>query len=127
MHGLRDQDRPADGLFAFCTDKDIAAVRRAGTEITVSAGTVIHARGLRAKWAYVILGGVAIATDGAVERRLVAGDVHGERALLACRESCDELVAHTDVRLLVIERAQVTALMGSRAAFAHGIARQLAS
>ena len=127
MPGLRDHDRPADGLFAVCTDKDIAAIRRAGTEITVSAGTVIHARGQRAKWAYVILDGVALASDGTVERRLVAGDVHGERALLACRKSCDELVADSDVRLLVIDRAHFTALMGSRAAFAHGIARQLAS
>jgi len=126
MREHRQHHQLTRGLFAGCTARDIDAIRRAGTDVTVPAGTVIHRSGRRAQWAYVILEGYAVAGGGSRQRTLGPGDVHGDRALLAGEEHCDELVAHTAVRLLILDRAEFTTLMGRLAGFAYGIARHLA-
>lgn len=123
-HHLNTQ--PTDGLFATCSAKDLAAIRRAGTEVSVPAGAVIHEHGHRADWAYVILDGRAVVTDRNREQTLVPGDVHGARALLAHDDWCGQLRALTPLRLLVIDRRHFTGLMIERASFGYGIARHLA-
>ena len=127
MHEHRAHHQLTRGLFAGCTAKDIAAIRRAGTDVTVPAGTVIHTTGRRAQWAYVILEGEAVAGHGTGQRTLGPGDVHGDRAVLRREEHCDELIARTEVRVLVIDRIDFTALMAQVAGFAYGIARPLAA
>ena len=125
MRAHRHRDQPTDGLFAVCSSDDIDAIRRAGTEVTVPAGTVIHEHGRRAQWAYVILEGQAVVADEGRPRTLVPGDVHGARSLLAEDGRCSELTAQTKLRVLVIDRGHFAALMSQRAGFAHGIARTL--
>ena len=63
-----------------CSPKDIEAIRRAGTEVTVPAGTVIRPNAPRAHWTYVVLDGLAFENS------------HGE------------LIAETRARVLVIDR-----------------------
>ena len=126
MREHRNHHQLAHGLFAVCSSSDIAAIRRAGTEVTVPAGTVIHEQGRRAQWAYVVLDGLARLTAAGRSRTLAPGDVHGARALLAGEEWCGELTAETKLRLLVVDRSHFVALMSHRAGFAHGVARYLA-
>src|SRR4051812_10454980 len=118
MREHRQHHPLARGLFAGCTARDIDTIRRAGTDVTLPAGTVIHTSGRRAQWAYVILAGRAVAGDGSRRRTLGPGDVHGDRALLAGEEQCDELVADTEVRLLILDRAEFITLMSRLATFA---------
>ena len=73
------------GFFDTCSAKDVAAVRRAGTEVTVPAGAVIRPNDSRAHWTYVILDGV----------------VH--------ENSRGELVADTRARVLVLDRRHLLA------------------
>ena len=115
------------GLFTICTDNDVRAIRRAGTEVSVAAGCCIHQSEQPARWAYLMLDGVAVATEDGRCHALRAGDIHGARALLSRDHSCGELIAATDARVLVIDRSHFTALMTSNAAFACGVAKQLAT
>ena len=126
MREHRQHHQLTRGLFAGCSARDVEAIRRAGTDVTVPAGTVIHRPGRRAQWAYVILEGQAVAGGESRQRTLGPGDVHGDRALLAGAEQCDELVACTDVRLLILDHVEFTRLMARLAGFAYGIARHLA-
>ncbi len=70
-------------LFAGCSKRELAAVHRAGDEITMADGTVIVDQGQLGREAFVILNGTVI-----VRRRdrkiatLGPGDVVGELALL---------------------------------------------
>ena len=58
---------------------------------------------------------------------LTAGDIHGARALLTRDESYSELVAASDVRVVVYDRRSFSSLIATNAGFARGVARQLAT
>jgi CRP-like cAMP-binding protein len=116
----------ARGLFSACSARDLNVLRRRATEVTVAAGTVIHAAGDPSKWVYVVVTGSAVSEDLGSLRVLEAGDVHGARPLLAGEGTCGSLVALTEVSLFVLGRNEFTGLLAQNAGFAHGIARLLA-
>jgi len=114
------------GLFSACSARDLNALRRRATEVTVAAGTVVHAAGLPSKWVYIVLAGSAVDDDLGSLRVLEAGDVHGARPVLAGDDTCGALVALTELKLFVLGRNEFTGLLAQNAGFAHGIARLLA-
>ena len=101
-------------------------LRRRATEVTVGAGTVIHACDVPSKWVYIVVTGSAVSEDLGSLRVLTTGDVHGARPVLAGDDTCGTLVALTDVTLFVLGRNEFTGLLARSAGFAHGIARLLA-
>lgn len=114
------------GLFHACSARDLEVLRRRATEVTVGAGTVIHAGDLPPKWVYVVVTGSAVSEDLGALRVLTSGDVHGARPVLAGDDTCGSLVALTDVKLFVLGRSEFTGLLARSAGFANGIARLLA-
>lgn len=92
-------------LFAECSKRELGQVARAGTEITVEAGSIIAEQGQMGREAYIILSGtVEIKRGGRKIASLGAGDIVGELSLLDHGPRTATVVCDTDCVLFVLDQ-----------------------
>jgi CRP-like cAMP-binding protein len=103
-------------------DGDLRLLTGCGTETAAPAGHMLIERGQTGSGLYVILEGSVVVEAPEGTRRLGAGAVIGERALLSPDGKRTARVrAATDVRLLAVERAEFDRLCADDAGFAGRI------
>lgn len=111
------------------SDIDFATMFRNNDQVTdIPAGTVVFREGDAGDCLYVILAGeVDVSINGHHVRRLRAGEIFGEIALVEARPRSATTVTCTDCRLVVIDERRFLFLVTQTPYFALGLLRLLAS
>lgn len=118
---------PSAPTLGCCTAAETRAIRRLATEVIVPPGGIIHPEGCSLNWVYLVVDGEAIAHGRRGHHVVSAGEAHGAVAALNDEPDFAALTARTEVRLLILGRAEFAALIRANAGLAHTIARQLAA
>lgn len=91
-------------LFADCNNREVAEIAAIADEIVLPAGRVLATENASGREFVVIATGHAVVqSEGARIAELEAGDFFGEIALLTGRPRMADVVATTEVDVLVIE------------------------
>ncbi|MCU0259975.1 MAG: cyclic nucleotide-binding domain-containing protein [Ilumatobacteraceae bacterium] len=115
------------GLFSRCTDRDLAVVAKKVTLRSVAAGQLVVRRGDEGSELFLVLRGVAAArSDAGAGHRFEAGSSFGELAVLAPGPRASDVVAVTDCELAVLDRPDVTLLLGAIPGLAPAMLQGLA-
>ena len=114
-------------VFARCTKKELEAVSRIGTPITIDPGYVLTREGRRGYEFFVILEGTASCTiEGEEVGKMAAGDFFGEMALLEGGTRTATVVAETPMRVIVIDSREFSGMLGDAPSTAREIMKKLA-
>ena len=98
-------------LFAGCNNTELGRIAAITTEHWAAPGQVLTKRGERGLEFFVIIEGTAVASRKGVQlARLGPGSFFGELALLDGGKRTATVVAETDMRLLVLSRAEFASL-----------------
>jgi CRP-like cAMP-binding protein len=101
-------------LFSACNNTELGRIASLTTEHSVVAGEVLTRRGEPGLEFFVIIEGEARASRKGMELgKLGPGSFFGELALLDGRERTADVVAVTDMRLLVLSRSEFTSMYRS--------------
>ena len=101
-------------LFSLCSEKDIRAIAQLGTESEVEAGSVLTARGQPGKEFFLVLDGVASCRiDKREVRRFGPGEFFGEMALLYGGVRTADVVATSEMRLLVLNAREFRSMLST--------------
>lgn len=115
-------------VFARCTKKELEAVSRIGTPITVEPGYVLTREGRRGYEFFVIISGSASCTiEGERIGTMTTGDFFGEVALLDGGTRSATVVAETAMEVIVIDSREFAGMLGDAPSAARTIMTQLAS
>ena len=99
-------------LFARCTKKELAALSRLTTRMTLPAGDVVTRQGRVGREFVVIVDGTAtVAIDGQTVATLGAGDFLGEIALLDGGPRTATVTADTDLVAEVMSHQEFASLL----------------
>jgi CRP-like cAMP-binding protein len=113
-------------LFEMCTRRELERVARAGTEMSVPAGTTLAAEGTPGREAFVVLDGAVVVRRN---RRLVAtlgpGSIAGELALLDSGPRTATLACDIDSVVFVIGRRDFSGVLDDVPSIAHKLAASL--
>ncbi len=113
-------------LFSACSNAELGRVASLTTEHSVAAGQVLTRRGEPGLEFFVIVEGEArTSRKGAELGRLGPGSFFGELALLDGGERTADVVAETDMRLLVLSRGEFSSLYTSVPSVAVKIIKEL--
>ena len=103
--------------------EDLRRLHEAGSEAHIDAGQVLIERGQSGAGLFVILDGTVLVEAPEGTRELGPGAVVGERALLSAEGRRTARVrATSDLRVLVVDRAQFDRLCADDSAFAGRVA-----
>jgi CRP/FNR family transcriptional regulator, cyclic AMP receptor protein len=109
-------------LFASCTDKELAQIKRLADEVDIAAGTMIVRQGAFGSEAYVLISGsVAVSVNGNGVAKLTDGAYFGELAPLDHLPRSATVTALSDVRALVFSAREFSTLLADHA----GVNRKL--
>ena len=101
-------------LFSLCSKNELRDIAQLGTETEVEAGTVLTARGQRGNEFFLVLEGVASCRVGRREvRRFGPGDFFGEMALLYGGVRSADVVATSEMRLLVLDSREFRSMLST--------------
>ena len=115
-------------LVAGLTDRELATVASAASEVSAEEGQSLAAEGDFGHALYVIESGTATVTaDGEPLRELGTGDVFGEIAVLASGRRTSSVVATSPMRLIVLFKRDVWALERSAPTAAERLLTLIAS
>ena len=115
-------------MFRSLSKKDLAAVARAGEEVTLPAGHVLVAEGEEGDAAYVLLDGtVTLKRNNRTLTTLGAGEIIGELALLDKAPRTATAACDTECTLLRIDRMRFLGLIEDVPALAHKVLQTLAA
>ncbi len=99
-------------LFAGCTQGELRAIAQLGTPVTVGAGTVLTTQGEPGREFFLVLDGDASCRVRKKEvKRFKAGGYFGELALLHGGIRTADVVALTDMDLLVFDAREFRSLL----------------
>ena len=99
-------------LFADCTDDELRQIVEISSMADERAGTVLTSAGAPGDSFFLILDGrVSVETPVGPTDPLQAGDFFGEMSLIDGEPRSATIIALTDVRLLVVDRAQFWRLL----------------
>lgn len=105
-------------LLSEADPRELEAVARHTTELTVNPGTVLCREGSLGLEAFIIVSGDAdVVVRGATIAGLTAGDVCGEMALLDHGYRAATVIATTPTRLLVMSSGDFRTLLGEAPTF----------
>jgi CRP/FNR family cyclic AMP-dependent transcriptional regulator len=113
-------------LFSKLSKKELEAVAQIADELDLPAGKVMATEGDRGREFFVLLEGTADVTKG--NRRINTmrdGDFFGEIALVARVPRTATVTATSDVRVLVINERDFSALLKSSPEVSRGVAEVL--
>ncbi|MGO8826184.1 MAG: cyclic nucleotide-binding domain-containing protein [Acidimicrobiales bacterium] len=99
-------------LFSSCSQSELRSIAQLGTPVTVQKGEVLIARGMSGREFFLVLSGVATCRIG---KRQVAqftkGGYFGELALLHGGVRTADVVAETDMELLVFDAREFRTML----------------
>lgn len=99
-------------LFSSCSRDELRAIARLGTAIDVAEGTVLTKKGKRGHEFFLVLDGVASCRVGRREvRRFGPGQYFGELALLYGGVRSADVVATSEMRLLVLNAREFKTML----------------
>ena len=99
-------------LFSDCTDDELRRIAGVSRTVEISAGTVVTEIGTPGdSFFFIIDGRVSVQTPAGVGDPLRPGDFFGEMSLLDGEPRSATVTASTDLRLLVVDRAQFWRLL----------------
>lgn len=114
-------------LFSACTKKELQSIAKAGTDVTMTAGTVIIDQGQTGREAFVIMSGqVTVKRNGRKVITLGPGAIVGELSLLDHGPRTATVVCDTDCDLFVIDQRHFSGVMDEVPAIAHKVMAHLA-
>jgi CRP-like cAMP-binding protein len=114
-------------LFSGCSQSELRSIAQLGTPVTVEAGEVLTERGSIGREFFLVLSGIASCRLG---RRQVAeftmGGYFGELALLQGGIRTADVVAETDMELLVLDAREFRAMLTTTPAISLKMLARLA-
>lgn len=115
------------GLFAECTQRELAHIAKAGDEVALTAGTLLVDQGQTGREAFVILDGtVTVKRNGRRVATLGPGDTVGELSLLDHGPRTASAVCDTDCELFVLDHRHFRGVLESNPAIAMKLLGALA-
>jgi CRP-like cAMP-binding protein len=113
-------------LFELCTQRELERIARAGTEMSVPAGTVLAEQGAIGREAFVVLDGeVAVRRNRRQDAALGPGSIVGELSLLDSRARTATLTCDVDSVVFVIARPDFRGVLDDVPSIAHKLAAAL--
>ena len=101
-------------LFAACSDRELAVVRRTVDEVSVTEGDVLLREGRPGRESFVIVDGEAgVTRRGEFLARLGPGDFFGELSVLDHQSRTATVTALTPMRLLVIHARDLALVLAA--------------
>jgi CRP-like cAMP-binding protein len=101
----------AEPIFARLTDPTIDRISSLTTEVTVKPGSSLTKQGAPGREAFIILDGeAAVRVDGELRAMVYGGDVVGDVALLRTVPRTADVVALSQLRVLVLNPAELATL-----------------
>jgi CRP-like cAMP-binding protein len=98
-------------IFRDCSDRELRLASSLVTDVSIDAGRLLTRQGTIGNECFVLLQGQAIVErSGAIVGHAVAGSVVGEIAVLHNVTRTATVICATDVRALVMSRAEVASL-----------------
>lgn len=114
-------------LFSACTRKELQSIARAGTDVTMTAGTVIIDQGQTGREAFVVMSGqVTVKRNGRKVITLGPGSIVGELSLLDHGPRTATVVCDIDCELFVIDQRHFSGVLDEVPAIAHKVMAHLA-
>jgi CRP-like cAMP-binding protein len=99
-------------LFSACSANELRAIAQLGTNVTAEEGRVLTKKGQRGQEFFLVLEGVASCRVGRREvRRFGPGEFFGEMALLYGGVRSADVVATSEMRLLVLDYREFRAML----------------
>ena len=99
-------------IFSACTQRELQRIAKAGTDVTMTAGTVIIDQGQTGREAFVIMSGsVTVRRNGRKVATLGPGSIVGELSLLDHGPRTATVTCDTDCELFVIDQRHFTAVI----------------
>ena len=127
FHHEHLQPLAAVPLFASCSQKELRLIAKAGTEIRMTAGTMIIDQGQTGREAFVVVdGSVTVKRNGRKVATLGPGAVVGELSLLDHGPRTATVVCETDCSLLVIDQRHFSGVIAEVPAIARRLLENLA-
>jgi CRP-like cAMP-binding protein len=115
-------------LFASCSTKELQRVAKAGTELTVKAGTTIIDQGQAGREAFVVMSGsLIVKRNGKKVATLETGAMVGELALLDHGPRTATVITETDCDLFVIDARSFAGVLDTVPTMAHKLLASLAA
>jgi CRP-like cAMP-binding protein len=115
-------------LFRSCTSRELVELAKITTESQVPAGRILCHEGEIGRECFVVVEGEAMVTmSGARLADLGPGDLFGEMALLDDDPRVASVTAATDMRLLVLSRAEFQDLLAKMPTVTRRILRGVAA
>src|SRR5687768_2495197 len=100
-HDRKIEELGRVGMLATLSTSDLDDLIRLADESAVAPGYALLEQGRRARWAYLLLDGSALAVqDGAIVGKLGSGDLIGGDEVRSLRPAPYTVVAEWDVRVL---------------------------
>ena len=114
-------------LFASCSQKELRLIARAGTEVRMTAGTMIIDQGQTGREAFVVVNGtVTVKRNGRRVATLGPGAVVGELSLLDHGPRTATVICDTDCDLLVIDQRHFSGVISEVPSIARRLLENLA-
>ena len=114
-------------LFASCSQKELRLIAKAGTEIRMTAGTMIIDQGQTGREAFVVIdGSVTVKRNGRKVATLGPGAMVGELSLIDHGPRTATVVCETDCDLLVIDQRHFSAVIAEVPSIARRLLENLA-
>ena len=114
-------------LFASCSQKELRLIARAGTEVRMTAGTMIIDQGQTGREAFVVVNGtVTVKRNGRRIATLGPGAVVGELSLLDHGPRTATVICDTDCDLLVIDQRHFSGVISEVPSIARRLLENLA-
>ena len=99
-------------IFSTCSQKELRAIAQLGVTIEVEDGTMLTKKGHPGQEFFLVLEGVASCRVGRREvRRFGPGEFFGEKALLYGGVRTADVVATSDMRLLVLSSREFKSML----------------
>jgi CRP/FNR family transcriptional regulator, cyclic AMP receptor protein len=114
-------------LFASCSVKELQRVAKAGTELTVKAGTTIIDQGQAGREAFVVMtGSLTVKRNGKKVATLGPGSMVGELALLDHGPRTATVITDGDSDLFVVDARSFSGVLDTVPSMAHKLLASLA-
>ena len=115
-------------MFSGCSVKELQRIAKAGTELTVDAGSTVIDQGQFGREAFVVVSGsLTVKRNGKKVATLGPGAMVGELALLDHGPRTASVITDTDTTLFVIDQRSFAAVLDTVPSLAHKILASLAS
>jgi CRP/FNR family transcriptional regulator, cyclic AMP receptor protein len=114
-------------LFSGCSMKELQIVAKAGTELTVPAGTTIIDQGQAGREAFVVMSGsLTVKRNGKKVASLGVGSMVGDLALLDHGPRTASVITDTECNLFVIDQRSFAGVLDTVPTLSHKLLASLA-